>query len=284
MTKQQGLGKGLGSLIPPKTKSGQVSNGKDRIIEVPINKIQANPWQPRDTFSSRSLGELVNSIKEHGILQPIVLTEKDEGYEIIAGERRFRASKEAGLKTVPAIIRDAEEQQKLELALVENLHREDLNALEKARALRKLIDQFNYTQDVVAKKLGQSRTTVTNILRLLNLPKEIQTALRDNRITEGHARALLGIRNPKEQLMVFRKIKMGNWTVRDVEKVAQRKSIGRQTNNKRKRDAAILQKEEILEKALSTKVEIKKKAGQGQVIIHFYSDDELNNFVKRLKT
>lgn len=282
MTKQQGLGKGLGSLIPSKIKA-QSSNGKESIVEVPIDKIKANPHQPRNEFAEGSMQQLVDSIKEHGILQPIILSETKEGFELIAGERRLRASKILKLKIVPAIIRAAEEQQKLELALVENLHRENLNALEKAIALKKLIEQFSYTQEKVAKKVGQSRAAVANLLRLLQLPAEIQKALRAGRLSEGHARALLSIKDQKEQMAVFNKMKLGNWTVRDVEKVGKRSSGARLKNGQLKVDAALMQNEEDLTRVLSSKVKIKKRGQRGQIIIEFYSEEELGELIKRLK-
>ena len=280
MTKQQGLGRGLGSLIPNKGKA----NGAEKVIEVPINKIKANPWQPRDNFADNALQDLVGSIKEHGILQPLIVTEKNDEYELIAGERRLRAAKLLKLKTVPALIRQAEEQQKLELALVENLHREDLNALEKAVALRKLIDQFDYTQEQVAKKVSMSRTAVANLLRLLNLPDEIKTALHDNKISEGHARALLSVKDEKEQVALFKKIKLGNWTVRDVEGATRQITEAGKRAGKIRKDQGLMRKEEELERALSTKVSIKKKGQKGQVVIQFFSEEELESLIKKLKS
>jgi ParB family chromosome partitioning protein len=279
MNKQQGLGRGLGSLIPSRTKISSQEN----IFEIPIDKIQSNPWQPRDHFADGPLQELVASIQEHGILQPLILTENKAGFELIAGERRLRAAKLLKLKTVPAIIRKAEEQQKLELALVENLHRADLNPMEKAVALRKLIDQFNYTQEQVAKKIGKSRVAVTNLLRLLQLPEEIQKALREGQITEGHARGILTIKEPKEQLIFFRKMKLGNWTVRDVERAGRKIVTGQTKVVQSRRDPTLLHQEEILQKSLGTRVNIQKDGRGGRIIIEFYSEEELGNLVRKLK-
>ena len=279
MTKQQGLGRGLGSLIPSKGKV----NGKEVILEIPIGKIKANPWQPRDNFDNGSLQDLVSSIKEHGILQPIILTESKDGFELIAGERRLRAAKLLKLKTVPAIMRKAEEQQKLELALVENLHREDLNAMEKSVALRKLIDQFSYTQEEAAQKIGKSRVAVTNLLRLLQLPEEIQKALREGRLSEGHARGILAIKDPKEQIAFYKKIVQGNWTVRDVEAAGRKMSVARGKSVRLRKDPEILQKEEDLERSLGAKVNIKKRGHKGQIVIEFFSTEELNDLVRKLK-
>jgi len=227
-----GLGRGLASLIPPKNKTDQntgasaLSAGmpaktqavtlQDDFLEVPIEKIASNPQQPRHDFDEKELAELADSIKEHGIIQPLVVVKiAPEQYELIAGERRLKASKLAGLKSVPVIIREeAGEREKLELALVENIQRHDLNAIEEARAFKKLIEEFDLTQEDVADKVAKSRSAVANKVRLLGLPIEIQRALEEGRITEGHARSILAIENPEKQSALFELILKDNLTVR----------------------------------------------------------------------
>ena len=206
-----GLGRGLNSLIPSRkivqafSKDG-LQKG-DRLLDIPIKNIRPNPKQPREDFGYEELEELIQSIKEHGILVPLVVSKiDDENYELIAGERRFRSAKILNLKTVPAIVRTVKEQEKLELALIENIQRKNLNSIEEARAFRQLMDEFNLTQEDVAKRVGKSRPAVANTVRLLNLPEEIQQAVRSGKIKESHARTLLSFENQADQLKYFRQI------------------------------------------------------------------------------
>ncbi len=281
-----GLGRGLSSLIPPKkfinAEIKKELRAGAELLDLSVQKIKPNPKQPREDFGYQELEDLINSIREHGILQPLIVSKIDEeSYELIAGERRLRAAKILNLKTVPAIVRPARDHEKLELALVENIQRKDLNPIEEARAFQKLMNDFGLTQEEVAKRIGRSRPSVANTLRLLNLPEEIQKALRSGKIKESHARALLGLSDVKQQLKHFEKILKNDLTLRETEGAVKRVRGGRG----KKRTIAnpnLTAKEELLRSALGTKVEIKKRGKNGQVIIHFYSDEELNGIVRKI--
>lgn len=285
MSQSQGLGKGLSSLIPPKinkeviSPSSEVLPSEERVIQVPLEKIKANPNQPRTNFDHEGIEELTNSIKEHGILQPIILSKEGEIYEIIAGERRFRASQILELKTIPAIIRDIKDQQKLEVALVENIQRRDLNAVEEAVAYQRLIDEFSLTQEEVAKKVGKSRSAVTNTLRLLSLPSEIQKALINGKINYSAARVIAGL-PVEERLKFFKKVMAQDLTVRAVEGRASR--ISTKKKHSKSKDPVIASFEEQIQAALGTKVTIKKTGETGSIIIEFYSEEELKNIIDSL--
>jgi len=298
----RGLGRGLASLIPPKNKSASlantpqntnqevvVSSGKavqDDFLEVPTSKIASNPQQPRHVFDEKELQDLADSIKEHGIIQPLVVAKiAPEQYELIAGERRLKASKIAGLNMVPVIIREESgEREKLELALVENIQREDLNVLEEARAYKKLIEEYDLTQEEIAERVGKSRSAVANKVRLLGLPVEIQRALQDGKITEGHARSILAIENPEKQRALFEIILKDNLTVRQAEDRVREVTVA--THQRRMGPAAanpeFREKEELLAAALGTKVQIKKSGGGGKILIDFYSSEELENIAAKL--
>ncbi len=284
MAKPQGLGKGLGSLIPPKIDKQIIPQDSkvllsESIAQVPINKIKANPLQPRSSFDHESLEELTNSIKEHGILQPLILVPSGDNYEVIAGERRLRASQILELKTVPAIIRDLAEQQKLELALVENIQRKDLTPIEEAVAYQRLIDEFSLTQEEAAKRVGKSRSAVTNILRLLTLPTEIQKALASGKINFSTARLIVGL-PPQERLKFFQKVLKQDLTVRAAENQAKKIVVRRHV--RRAKDPNITALEDRLQAALGTKVNVKKSGESGQIVIEFFSTEELDNLVTRL--
>lgn len=279
-----GLGRGLNSLIPPKkiiqafTVAGE-NPASVRLVDIPTGNIKPNPKQPRENFDYQELEDLINSIKEHGILQPLVVSKLDgENYELIAGERRLRAAKMLNLKTVPAILRTVRDQEKLELALIENIQRKDLNPIEEARAFRQLMDEFNLTQEDVARRVGRSRPAVANTLRLLALPEEVQKALRSGKLTGSHARTLLGLDSEKAQLKYFSKILKNEMTSREAEGAVKR-ARGIKVSGA---NPAVSAKEETLRSALGTKVEIKKRGQAGEIRIHFYSDEELNNLVKKI--
>lgn len=285
MAKTYGLGRGLGSLIPPKidtssiADSSEISGGTEHVLRIEISKIKANPHQPRTDFNAEGLEELKNSIKEHGILQPLIVTKTDKGYEIIAGERRFRASQELNLQTVPAIVREVSQQQKLELALVENIQRRDLNAIEEAVAYQRLIDEFNLTQEAVAKKVGKSRSAVTNTLRLLTLPTEIQRAVVNGKISQSTARIIVGL--PAEQrLPFFQKVINQDLTVRAVETQARGVSVRKHV--RKIKDPNIVSLEEQLQSALGTKTIVQKNGSAGKITIEFYSDEELENIIDKI--
>lgn len=286
-----GLGRGLGSLIPNKKQSDSSKDeiifdisgaDKDKVWQIPPAKIKANPSQPRQDFSGVSMDELAESIKEHGIIQPLIATRTDGGYELIAGERRLRAAVIVGLEKVPVIVRDAEKQEKLEMALIENLQRKDLNAVETGFAYQKLADEFNLSHEEIAKKVGKSRPTVTNTLRLLQLPEEIKQALREGRISEGHAKYLLGLDTEEKQMILFRKIIRNNLTITDVGQETRRMGGTKEARikiNYRDKD-----KEFAFREFFGARVEIRRKKKGGQVIIDFSSDDELEGMAVKVKS
>lgn len=287
MSKIGGLGRGLSSLIPPKITKEAVSKidqlgGERRILEIPVDKIQPNPLQPRTEFTHSDLEDLINSIKLYGVIQPLIVTDLGDGnYQLIAGERRLRASKIAGLAKAPVIVRKAEDQEKLELALIENIQRKNLNALEEAVAYQKLIDEFNLTQEEAAKRLGKSRTVITNALRLLTLPEEIQKAIIEDKITAGHARVIAGLQDPKEQLEFLKKIVRFGLNVRDTENVAKKVMVKTHTRTVGN-DPASSERENKLREALGTKVNIKKSGKGGEIVINFYSTEELDGIIKKI--
>lgn len=288
-----GLGRGLGSLIPQKIKKVETAHGKEpvvdvfseedrkKIMEIDPEKIMINPMQPRKRFADFDMEELKESIRQYGIIQPLIVSRAGADFELIAGERRLRAAKALEMKIVPAIIRDASQQEKLEVALVENIQRASLNPVETAIAYKKLIDEFNLTQEEVAKRLSKSRSTVANALRLLELPEEIQLALIDGRLTEGHAKVLAGLDNETKQTTLFRKISHANMSVADTMKETRR--MGGTKQARIKINYADKDKEFAFREFFGTKVEIKRKGKGGQVIINFYSDEELEEMVNKIK-
>jgi ParB family transcriptional regulator, chromosome partitioning protein len=257
---------------------------KDNTVveEIKISDISSNPFQPRLDFSEEKLYELAESIKEHGIIQPIVVSKNGEKYEVIAGERRCQAAKIAGLEKIPAIIRKADNQQKLELAVVENIQRESLSPIEEAKSYKKMTEEFKLTQEEVAKKLSKSRSAVANKIRLLDLPVEIQKALVEGRITEGHAKLLLAIPNPEKQKAFFEMIIKNNLTVRQTEDKTREVSVRTHKRNIAI-DPEIKSIEDELAQMLGTKVRIKKSGGGGQIVIEYYSKEELDNILSRIK-
>jgi ParB family transcriptional regulator, chromosome partitioning protein len=284
-----GLGRGLGSLIPPKTIANKIDTAKsvltavdrDRILQVETTRVKANPFQPRQRFEDGDLNELIESIKEYGIIQPLIVSPKGADFELIAGERRWRAAKRLGLAKVPVIVRDANEQEKLELALIENLQRENLNPIETAIAYRRLMDEFNLIQEEVAKKISKPRSSIANTLRLLNLPEEIQLALIDEKISEGHAKYLLGIEGEEKQMTLFRKILHNNLSVKDTDSEARR--MGGTKSARIKINYTDKDKEFALRQFFGTKVEIKRKGKGGQIVIDFFSEEELEGIVGKVR-
>jgi ParB family transcriptional regulator, chromosome partitioning protein len=283
------LGRGLSSLIPPKTNAaaGLVKpsvlspDDKDKILQIEVEKIKVNPFQPRKNFQDSELAELIESIKEYGIIQPLIVSNNNGEYELIAGERRLRAAKKMGLAKVPAILREAGEQEKLEVALVENLQRENLNPIETGLAYKRLADEFNLTQEEIAKKVSKSRPGVANTMRLLNLPEEIQIALIDGRLTEGHAKYLVGIEGAEKQMVLFRKIMHNNLSVKDTDNEAKR--MGGTKAARIKINYADKDKEFALRQFFGTKVEIKRKGKGGQIVIEFFSEEELGGIIAKVK-
>ncbi|HLB24598.1 MAG TPA: ParB/RepB/Spo0J family partition protein [Dehalococcoidia bacterium] len=282
-TQQRGLGRGLSALIPKTGAGGGVET-------VDIDLITPNPHQPRASFEPGAMQGLAESIREHGVLQPIVVTQADSGmgpatYQLIAGERRLQAARMAGVARMPVVIREAAGAELLEIALVENLLREDLNPLEEAQAFRQLHDEFSMTQEHIAKRVGRSRGAVANTLRLLGLPAEILESIRTGQISEGHARALLSIEDARLRLDVWRKVVSDELTVRQAEEIA--KSLragtpGRKAPRVRRVDPHVRAIEDDLRHALGTPVAVKKGARGGSIVIRFHSDEELEAIIEKI--
>jgi len=275
----QGLGRGLASLIP------QRSPGQPMTIDVTISRISPNPHQPRKRFDEDELASLAQSIIEHGILQPILVTETIDGYQLVAGQRRLRAARMAGLARIPAVVRQLADREQLELALVENLQREDLDPIEAARAYRQLIDDFAFSQEALAERVGRARSTVANTLRLLELHADVQGAVADGRISEGHARALGGLA-AEIQPRVLPTVIDGDLSVRQTEELVRRlreprpeRATAKQDHH---RDPELDRVEEDLRRALGTKVRLSRSRRGGRIVIDFYDDDELARLYDRL--
>lgn len=282
MSKKRGLGKGLDALIP--TGSDQIPS-RGGMLQVPVENIQPNPRQPRTSPEMGNISQLADSISEHGILQPLVVLPKDAGgsYTLIAGERRLRAAEKAGLELVPVIVREANEQQQLEWALVENLQRSDLNPLEIANGYLQLADEFDLSHAEIAKRVGKNRATVSNTLRLLKLSAAVRGALIENKISEGHARALLSLPTAQAQSAALQSILERELSVRQVEELVQR-LLGerRKKKPKTKRSPEETDLENQLRDALGTRVTLKRGRRGGSLVIRFFSDEELNALVDRL--
>ncbi len=274
--KRSVLGKGLDALIPAeKVGQGYVILG--------IDEIRPNTYQPRKDFDEEAINELAVSIQEKGIIQPIVVRKNMNAYEIIAGERRWRAAQRVGLTKIPVIIKDVSDREVLELALVENLQREDLNPIEEATAYGQLIEDFGLTHEEISKKIGKERSTITNQLRLLKLPEEVREALIKGEITAGHARALLGLESPNKMKEVLEAIRKEKLSVRKTEKLVQKLLAGKQTAIKSHDiDPYIKHLTDELKKALGTQVQIIDKGGEGRIEIEYYSKDELERLIEIL--
>ena len=289
----RGLGKGLDALIPSavsETKAKAKGKEKDVIAEKPdsivdINKIEPNREQPRKNFDEDALLELSESIKQFGLLQPILVQDRDTYYEIIAGERRWRAAKLAGLKEVPVIIRKYSEQEIVEISLIENIQREDLNAIEEAHAYKRLMTEFNLKQDEIAERVSKSRTAVTNSMRLLKLCDEVQRMIINDMISTGHARAIISIENPEEQYNLAQKIFDEKMSVREVEKYIKNMNKPEKVKKKESKSLELIyqEKEEVLKQALSTKVSVTGKGnGTGKIEIEFFSHDDFDRLMEIL--
>ncbi|MDD5397122.1 MAG: ParB/RepB/Spo0J family partition protein [Candidatus Moranbacteria bacterium] len=301
MVQQFGLGRGLSSLIPNKqpndTQPAQTRDefsahtvgagdesirGDNFVIEVDVNQIVANPQQPRNLFDEEKLENLAQSIKMHGIIQPLIVSRNGNKYELIAGERRFQASQRIGLKKVPVIIRQASELQKLELAIIENIQRHDLNAIEEGKAYQKLADEFQFSQEEVATKMGKSRSLVANKMRLLSLPIEIQKGLIEGKITEGHAKAILSLQNPEKQRALYEMILKNSLTVRQVEEKTKEVSV-RSYERHKTADPQMKSVENALVEALGTKVKVSKSGDGGKIVIEYYSQEDLDSLLQKIQ-
>jgi len=278
MTKKA-LGKGLGVFLPD--DYGILKD--ERYAEVDIEEVLPNPLQPRMRFDPGSIEELARSMRESGVIQPILVVPEGENYKIIVGERRWRAAQKAGLRKIPVLIRQIPKERQLEISLVENLHREDLNPLEIAHVYQRLIRELDYTQEEIADRVGKDRTSVTNYLRLLNLPEIVQDYLSENKITMGHARALLALEEAESQISLAREIVHQNLTVRDVERIISGRKKGRPAAKKPESDADLRAVEEELIKSLGTKVAIAGNRKKGVIKISYFSLDDLNRIYGKIK-
>ena len=287
MTPKPGLGRGLGALIPG---ANEIEASRAGVVEIAVTDIRANPRQPRLVRGQEALQleELAASIKEHGVIQPLIVT-RTEGpgapYTLVAGERRWRAAQLAGLARVPAIIKEVTPQEMLEIALVENIQRNDLSPLEEAAAFQQLINEFGLTPDAVAERVGKSRVAIYNTLRLLKLPGQIQAALMQGEISEGHARALLSLSSAVDQLAVLNEIKAHDLNVRQTEELIRRLNSPKTTEKKTQRDQrwqGAKEYESRLREALGTKVALMRSRKGGRIIIEFYSEEEFEAIYEKL--
>lgn len=287
---KRGLGKGLDSMIPKKIPTSEPKKKEENVSRetlVKISEIEPNSEQPRRNFNEDALHELSESIKQYGILQPLLLQKKGKYYEIIAGERRWRAARLAGLKEVPAIIKEYSSQEVLEIALIENIQREDLNPIEEAQAYQRLIHEFKLKQDELAERVSKSRTAITNSMRLLKLCPQVQEMLIGELISSGHARALLAIENPEEQTILAHRIMDEKLSVRETEKLVRNflKEDEKKTQDKKKKDDSIFYRdlEEKMKQVIGTKVSIQSKSKKkGKIEIEYYSPDELDRIIELL--
>ncbi|MDP4161501.1 MAG: ParB/RepB/Spo0J family partition protein [Bacillota bacterium] len=276
----KGLGKGLNAFFPK-----MEADIEETIREIKVKELRPNPYQPRKVFEPEAIEELKLSILEHGILQPLVVRKSIKGYEIVVGERRFRAAKEAKLETVPAVIRELTEQQMMELAVLENLQREDLNPIEEALAYQTLMEKLKFTQEEVAKRLGKSRPHVANHIRLLSLPQKVQELISGGKISMGHGRALLGLRQKTKIAMMVERILKENLNVRQLEKLIQltNENVSRETKNTdKKKDVFIKEREHSLREKFGTSVTIKQSKNKGKIEIEFFSGDDLERILDLL--
>ncbi|MBO5141864.1 MAG: ParB/RepB/Spo0J family partition protein [Clostridia bacterium] len=286
---KSGLGKGLDALFPSNVdiqNLGQtIKKTDDGVIELKLNEIEPDINQPRKTFDDEKLQELAESIKEHGVIQPIIVSKKDEYYQIIAGERRWRASKKAGLKTIPAIIRDYDEKKIREISLIENIQRQNLNPIETAKAIKELMEIHEMTQEDIAKTLGKSRSTIANTLRVLNLDERVQEMIESGQISEGHARTLASIESPAKQYKLALDIINMDLSVRDAENYAKSKKEGKEfkktTPKKGKLEIICQDIENEMKRVLGTKVTLNAATkSRGKIIIEYFSSDELDRILE----
>lgn len=282
--KQTGLGKGFGSLLPQNFDDTLLLNAADKVEKIPLAKLSPNKYQPRQEFDAEAIKRLAGSVKQYGILQPIVVTPTDDGYMIIAGERRWRAAQVAGLETMPAIVRTSKDLERLEIALIENVQRVDLTPLEQAASIEYLNQQFGLSYETISERLGKAVSTLSNIVRLLQLPERAKSALRQQEISEGHARAILALKDwPDKQDALLNNILSHGWTVRQAEQfvVSVREGF-RETKATSERMRAETPETKRLSKKIGSKVAIRRMAKGGRIEIVFKSDDQLDKILKIL--
>jgi len=280
MTKRKALGKGLSALIP---EAQHLEDRDERFFLCPVDDIEPNPNQPRRDFGETELNEMAESVREKGVITPLVVTRTETGYQIIAGERRWRAAQKAGLDRVPVVVREVTATESLELAIIENIHRKDLNPIEEALAYQRLLEEIGTTQETLGKRLGKDRSTIANLLRLLTLPSLIQKDVIDGRLSMGHARVLAGLKGSSEQMACRDLAIKKGLSVRQLEALAQKAAARSRSRSKEsERDQYMRDLGEDLKRRLGTKVELKPQGKRGRIIIHYYSDDELDRLLELL--
>ena len=286
MSKKTGLGKGFDSLLPQNFDTSLLIDKDDRIQKLPLKAITPNEQQPRKHFDEEALQGLSESIKRYGILQPlIVVPATDDGYMIVAGERRWRAAQQAGLTSVPCIVRQREELEQLEVSLIENVQRVDLTPIEQAISIERLHQEFNMTYQEIAQRLGKAKTTVNNIVRLLGLPKTAREALDSQRISEGHARAILALKDaPEQQEELLTAILQNDWSVRQAEQYVSAIKQGKQTKQAQQRTSVETAATKQLSKKLNTKVTLRHTARGGRLELHFGSDEQLEQIIAKINS
>lgn len=271
---KRGLGKGLGALITSSTAAEE-----PRHEMIPVDSIKPNPLQPRRRFREESLEELAESLKEHGIVQPVIVRPAGASYELVVGERRWRAAQLAGISSIPAIIKDAEASESLQIALVENLHRDDLNGIEEATAYRQLLEEFDLSQEDISQKVGKSRSAVANSLRLLQLPVEVQAAVVAEEISSGHARALLGLLGDPYQAVLLQRIIDEGLSVRQAEELVRKHLGGAEPAERKERPQAMVEVAELLSARLGAKVRVVQGKRKGKIIIEFKGEKDLQRLI-----
>jgi ParB family chromosome partitioning protein len=278
---KKALGRGLDALLPSTRQTVEPERGD--VQQLRLDAIVPNRYQPRQQFSEAELADLAKSLKENGLLQPILVRRKGDGiFELIAGERRLRAAKLAGLEKIAAVIRNCSDQESMVLALVENLQRDDLNPMDTARAYHRMVNEFGLTQDAVAEKVGRDRSSIANMLRLMTLPPEIQELVESNQLTTGHAKVILGLVAPEAQINLARRIVQSRLSVREAERLLQHQSDGRRQAKRTVRPPARSDLEERLQKRLGTRVHIEKGRRGGKIIIQYFSPEELDGIVEKI--
>jgi len=277
MKKRKALGKGLSALIPD---ADRLDEAGDQFFQCPVEAITPNPYQPRQNFLESELEEMAASVREKGVITPLLVSKTDEGYQLIAGERRWRAAQKAGLRRVPVVVREITPTEQLELALIENIHRKDLNPIEEAMAYGRLLEETGATQESLAKNLGRDRSSIANLLRLLKLPRSIQQDVIDGRLSMGHARVLAGLNTEKEQRALRETIVQKELSVRQAEALARKRKASRPAKKKGDEEDYYFQSlADRLKRSLGTKVEVTRRGKQGRIVVYYYSDDELDRLL-----
>lgn len=290
MAKSKALGRGLGNLIPVTKENEEIKPEENSDLkEIRLSEILPNPNQPRRTFSENSIQELAETIKLHGVIQPVVVQKTERGYELISGERRVRACKKAGFQKVPAIVKIVSTKDSIEMAILENIQREDLNPIEEAIAYKRLSEEAGLKISEVATRMGKNRTTISNLIRLLNFPEIIQNYIKEGKITEGQSRPVLSIADEKKQIETVEKIIQGSWTARQVEDYVSDllgdKPSDKKTSTKAKsKDSSILKIESKIRNKFSSKVEVQhnESNGKGKIVLHYGNLDQMENILKEL--